>query len=290
MDHRKAQEVFRAQMAVECRQAAGVQARRMYRIDEQAYCAAEALSSYVTHGSVSADWETWRPLLPDEADFAAFFKALLAHLHQRGVTVAPEHLLTGEDKGRPGARVAYAKNRYTDRAFSCFAPDLDTPTVLYKESFSEACAAVQAGEADLCILPWRDGSRAPLYTFFRMMEQHELVLRAVCCMAEGEGDDIFYALCGKGILIPDGAVWVDFFLPARSDTAFGKLLAFADEMKFSVAFAEARPDRYTQCAAWRVTLALPTQAALCALLLYFRLYDTDAELLGVYMPPGSYGL
>ncbi len=100
-----------------------------------------------------------------------------------------------------GSRIAYTRNNYSDEAFSAFAYDLPTPTALYTDDYDAACAAVRAGEASYCILPYRDAKGERVRTGLALLQSYDLMVCAICSVRDGEDNTLLYALCGTSPML-----------------------------------------------------------------------------------------
>ena len=216
-----------------------------------------------------------------------FICRLLKHLQKREKDLTAADLLFPEERASQGEHIVYVRNYYTERAYELFASSLAAPTVSYASDFTDACAEVGEGLADLCILPFRDEAWGSFHSFSKMPEHYGLCVRAVCTVARAEGETMRLSLCGRGCLVPNGAkkVAVEMLFPSDDDgedfESIRRLLRYLDGQTL---FAEALPDRYTAKTSWHVTYVL-AHADLEALLLGKRIFAPKSELLGIYAAP-----
>ena len=195
-------------------------------------------------------------------------------------------LLLREERSLSGEHIVYVRNYYTERAYEIFSAALAHPTVSYASDFTDACASVGEGLADLCILPLRDEGWVPFHTFARMPENYGLRVCALCTVARANGETLRMALCARGCRVPTDAenIAVEILLSSHDERDIEALRRFAEKLSGKIAFAEVLPDRYTHKSAWRVTYVFE-KSSLAPFLFGRRLLVPDAELLGVYEMP-----
>lgn len=275
------------QMAVVRQAEESAAARRRYVLDEEAYALAEQF--FLTGG------KTVFPQLPannhllssfNVQDRTFFVCRLFAHLQARGEGFDASGFLLPEEHAATGDHIVYVRNYYTEHAYDLFAASLAAPTVSYSSDFTDACAAVGEGLADLCILPFRDELWVPFHSFSRMPEHYGLTVCAVCTVERPDGDTMRLSLCGRGCRIPRNAkkVAVELLFSSYDGEDFETVWQLTRDLGGKIVFAEALPDRYTSATAWRVTCALDGES-LAPLLLSRRLFAPDSELLGIYEMP-----
>ena len=281
---RTPKEALFAQLSLEEKERSGAEARRLYRIEEEARLAADRLIALHRQGKEQS-LSQFSDFLPREEDAADFHMALFRHLEAAGLCIDAADLLPKEKQAVPGERIAYLKNRFTEQAYEMFAPRLSSPTVSYCAAFAESARTVGEGGADLCILPWRDADGVALHTFFRLVEQYDLSIRALCRVPDDGDGFMEYVLAGEGIAIPQKEdLYLALILPSRKEHGFEKLLSYCRKIGARAVYTEGYPDRHTGGTVWRVTLDL-ARKTLPFFLLYLFLYDTDAEIFGIMEAP-----
>ncbi|MBQ8350610.1 MAG: hypothetical protein IJY20_01020 [Clostridia bacterium] len=128
------------------------------------------------------------------------------------------------------ARIAYVRNPYTDEAYESFADTFSSPTVHYTSSFREACDEVAAGEADFCILPYRN-STGRLASFSELAERYSLYICALCRVFHADGTDVtHFSLYGRHLPTPSDTEGLRLrfsFLAAGMNVLAGHLCAAA---------------------------------------------------------------
>lgn len=129
-------------------------------------------------------------------------------------------------KGRP-IRVLYARVGAADRAYRLVSAILSDPRVGYAETNPDAAEGVDAGDADLLLLPYADAAGNPVLSTRTLAETYGLYLGALARVLTGDG--LLYGLFGRAIL-PDrnGRVALHLSLPEADAKTAGELYAVAD--------------------------------------------------------------
>ncbi len=132
------------------------------------------------------------------ADRVSYIRAWLLGREAEGHALTAEELLPSRAPAQ--SRLTYVKNSYADEAYEIFSAHLPEPTVNYVDSFRAACAAVNNGESDYCILPYRTASER-LPSFFELAERHALRSVLLCRVFHTDGTDVtHFALYGRAPL------------------------------------------------------------------------------------------
>ena len=128
-------------------------------------------------------------------------------------------------QGQP-TRVLYARAGAADRAYRLVSSILSDPRVGYAETNLDAAEGVDAGDADLLLLPYADASGNPVLSTRSLSETHGLYLCALARVKTGDG--LFYGLFGRTILPErNGRVTLHLSLPETSAETAGELYAAA---------------------------------------------------------------
>ena len=187
--------------------------------------------------------------------------------------IAESDLFPVLPEGQP-LRVLYARAGAADRAFRLVSgvyPDL---RVGYAETNLDAAEGVEAGDADLLLLPYADAAGTPVLSTETLSETHGLYLTALARISVGEG--LFYGLYGRAILPGStGRVTLHFSLPSPDAETLSGLYSFARETGLSPDGAlPATPER-------RARIALSGKKRDClAAAVYAHLFCPGCELLG----------
>jgi hypothetical protein len=114
------------------------------------------------------------------------------------------------------SRVAYLPTGFTEEAFDIFSLSLSDAKVLHAEDYEGSCMAVAIGDADACILPYRDDAG----NFVRMtqgyLDTFGLFVVALYTVYDGEDGGIEYALCSRTLPIVKEAYQLHLQFPHLS--------------------------------------------------------------------------
>ena len=268
-----------------------VNARRLYLIDEMAYALSEQIvfTDEKTELFQSSEYDL---MLSDfgREEKTCLIERLYEHLCSQVRRPTATDFLLPEERAAAGEHIIYVKNFYTERAYEMFAKDLHAPTVSYASDFTDACAEVGEGLADLCILPFRDERWAAFHSFSKMPENYGLTVRAVCTVERTDGETMRLSLCGRGCQVPSKAkeIAVEFLFSSHDGEDFEDIRHLVFALGGQTLFADALPDRYTAMTAWHITYKISANA-LPPLLLGRRLLAPESELLGIYKMPHIIG-
>ena len=128
--------------------------------------------------------------------------------------------------GQP-TRVIYARVGAADRAYRLVSAILSDPRVGYAETNLDAAEGVDAGDADLLLLPYADAAGNPVLSTRSLAETHGLYLCALARVKTGDG--LLYGLFGRAILSDRyGRVALHLSLPEPDAATAGELYAVAD--------------------------------------------------------------
>ena len=119
-------------------------------------------------------------------DRVAFLSAFRAACAARGCVLDHTVFLPKEEAELH--RIAYVKSVYAEEAYEIFSREDGDATLLYTDSFAEACKAVTDGQADFCILPFANSS-GPLTAFQDMAARFSLTAVALCRVFHADGTD-----------------------------------------------------------------------------------------------------
>ncbi|MBQ4324932.1 MAG: hypothetical protein IJC29_03970 [Clostridia bacterium] len=128
------------------------------------------------------------------SDEALFTKQLCRHLAARDRMPTLSDFFPAETGG---GRIAYVGSSFTNDAYNLFSEKLESPRVVYCKDFEEACGAVTEGEAEYCILPFRDAAGRRIRTAAQLLEVYHLTVCDAVAIYDGEDEGREYALCGK---------------------------------------------------------------------------------------------
>ena len=92
------------------------------------------------------------------------------------------------------------KSPYADEAYHTLTAVLDMPTVSYTESYRACCEEVAVGDAELCILPYRNAS-GYLSTTDALIDRYGLKQVQSCRVFHADGTNVtHFGLYGKELL------------------------------------------------------------------------------------------
>ncbi len=114
------------------------------------------------------------------------------------------------------SRVAYMPSGFTEEAFDIFSLSLQEAKVLHCEDYEASCMAVMVGDADACILPYRDAQGAYVRMTQGYLEAYGLYVTALYTVYDGEDEGIEYALCSKTLSLPTGGYHLHLRIPQIS--------------------------------------------------------------------------
>lgn len=128
-------------------------------------------------------------------------------------------------EGQP-TRLLYARMGAADRAYRLVSAILSDPRVGYAETNLDAAEGVDAGDADLLLLPYADAAGNPVLSTRSLSETHGLYLCALARVKTGDG--LLYGLFGRAILPErNGRVALHLSLPGTNAETAGELYAAA---------------------------------------------------------------
>lgn len=268
----------------ETAQAARLHARRAYRLDEEAYTLSQSAFARMKQESVALTEVLTLPctVMHEPNTAATFCTSLEKHLRAVGVTLHAHSLLTESERGEYGEHVAYPQNRFTERAYHRLTRRMKRPSVTYCTDFANACAEVRDGLADLCILPLRDEEGAYLRRFLHLLEEYGLSVREYAFEEGEEGEGTYYALCGRGVILPSYAktLALELSLPARSDNDAAFFASLVKLLGGELLAAEILPDAHTKATLARLAFRIEGKR-LASFLLAARLFTADAWIFGM---------
>jgi hypothetical protein len=85
-------------------------------------------------------------------------------------------------------KIAYMKNKYTDKAKGAFTSLLGTNRFTLVNSFSLACDEVISGNCEFALLPVENSTDGVLYSFYSLIENNELNISATCEITDIQDD------------------------------------------------------------------------------------------------------
>ena len=123
------------------------------------------------------------------------------------------------------SRVAYLPTGFTEEAFDIFSASLADAKVLHAEDYEGSCMAVAIGDADACILPYRDETGDYVRMTQGYLDTFGLFVTALYTVYDGEDSGIEYALCCKALPVAQGAYRLHLRLSPLSATGVEDFLS-----------------------------------------------------------------
>ncbi len=127
-------------------------------------------------------------------DEAVLAEILVRRIRKRNETFSYRQLVSMETKT---GKISYVRNAYTDEAWDIFSMSFDRASVVFAETYEEACAEVLNENANYCILPFRDTNGDYHKASLSMLDIHALSVADVVTVTDGEDAPMQFALCGK---------------------------------------------------------------------------------------------
>ena len=173
---------------------------------EQIRLSARQLAGFLNEDGKPLD-RLWEKLT--DIDVSVVFKVTLCKYlcQQKSYRNIAEGVLRGEDDGDAKAslgRIAYVRNKRNDKVFLEFSKTVGGAKAYYSQSFADACEAVFNNTCEFCILPIHNGKEGKLYSFYTMLDRHELKIAYTVTEDENDSEEaVTFALAGRSLSLPE---------------------------------------------------------------------------------------
>lgn len=203
--------------------------------------------------------------------------------------VLAENIIRGDGErisGSAKGRIAYVRNKRNDKVFLEFSKLVNDAKAYYSASFTDACEDVFNNTCEFCILPIQNGKEGKLYSFYTMLERHEL--RIVRTVTEEETDDqesVSFALARRTITLQENEyknLRYEFSLIGENAEVVSVVTEAVKELGGVLSDVGTLPVAYDQPRKRFYLSADVPAEAIIPLTLYFSLENMGFEVLGVY--------
>ena len=255
---------------------------------EQIRLSARQLGSFLTEDVKSLD-KSWKKMTDIEA--SAVFKITLCQYlcqMQRYRDIA-ECVLRGEYDGDAKAslgRIAYVRNKRNDKVFLEFSKTVGGAKAYYSQSFADACEAVFNNTCEFCILPIYNGKEGKLYSFYTMLDRHELKIAYIVTEDHPDSEEaVTFALAGRRLSLPEDdrkCLRFEFSLIGENIGIVSEITEAVGEIGGVVTDVGTLPIGYDQPRRKFYLSADIPPDSIIPLVLYLSMEDLGFEVLGLY--------
>ncbi len=203
--------------------------------------------------------------------------------------VLAENIIRGDNEKvseSAKGRIAYVRNKRNDKVFLEFSKLVNDAKAYYSASFADACEAVFNNTCEFCILPIHNGKEGKLYSFYTMLERHELKITRTVTEEENDNQEsVSFALAGRTVALQENVhknLRYEFSLIGENAEVVSVVTEAVKELGGVVSDVGTLPVGYDQPRRrFYLSADIPAEAII-PLTLYFSLENMGFEVLGVY--------
>ena len=200
-----------------------------------------------------------------------------------------ENIILGDNDGASESargRIAYVRNKRNDKVFLEFSKLVKDAKAYYSPSFADACEAVFNNTCEFCILPIQNGREGKLYSFYTMLDRHELKIAHTVTEDETDTQEsVSFALAGRTLPWNENKythLRYEFSLIGENAGIVSSVTEAVKELGGVVSDVGTLPVAYDQPRRrFYLSADIPAKG-LMPLTLYFSLENLGFEILGVY--------
>lgn len=183
-------------------------------------------------------------------------------------------------------RIAYVRNKRNDKVFLEFSKLVKDAKAYYSPSFADACEAVFNNTCEFCILPIQNGKEGKLYSFYTMIDRHELKIAHTITEEEPDTQEsVSFALAGRTISLQENKheqLRYEFSLIGENVGIVSSVTEAVRELGGVVTDVGTLPVAYDQPRKrFYLSVDVPSEGLL-PLTLYFSLENLGFDILGIY--------
>lgn len=165
-------------------------------------CLADILLSH--SNDLEATVNSFREILPNASpkEEIAFFTELSASSLRN--KLKPYAFIDSNETTPAGAhsKIAFVKNKYTERAFEEFSRTIANAKPIYSLNFKESCESVTNGNCEFCILPIANSTDGRLISFYSLLDRYDLKICEVLTIEDNDAQSLYYARVGRSCKEP----------------------------------------------------------------------------------------
>lgn len=181
-------------------------------------------------------------------------------------------------------RIAYVRNKRNDKVFLEFSKTVGGAKAYYCTSFTDACEAVFNDTCEFCILPIQNGKEGKLYSFYTMLDRHELKIAHTVTEEETDTQEsVSFALVGRSLFLQENKhLRYEFSLIGENVNIIWAVTEAAKELGGIVSDVGTLPVAYDQPRRrFYLSVDIPAEG-IDPLTMYLSMENLGFEALGLY--------